>query len=148
MGSFVAGKISAIRWLAWFFAFVFFTVVLAGHIPGLTDVHGRICGLYSVTYIIDAGHFLAGVLAGVAAWHSTRWSIYYFRFIAIPFGIDALLGIFFSRDLLETGSVFWAGFGTADFDTLNVLKNTPHIILSCAALWIGYGLARKYKADR
>jgi hypothetical protein len=134
---------SLVQWLAWSYAFLFFTVVVIGHIPGLTDERGYLLGFYSVTAVIDAGHFLAGLLAAVAAWHSTRWSTFYFRFIAVPFGLDALISLFFSRDLTETGSIFYRGIGPPDFSIHNILANSPHILLSAVALWIGYGLSRK-----
>jgi hypothetical protein len=134
-------KTSLIQRLAWLYALGFFTVVAIGHIPGLTDEGGYLFGFYSVTLVIDAGHFLAGLLAAIAAWHSTRWSVFYFRFIAIPFGLDALISLFFSRDLTETGSIFY-GIGPPNFTLHNILANSPHILLSVVALWIGYGLSR------
>jgi hypothetical protein len=140
-------KVSVIQWLAWFYASQFFLVVTLGHIPGLTDSRGYLFGFYSVTFIIDAGHFASGVLAAIAAYHSTRWSIYYFRFIAIPFGLDAICDFFFSRDVTETGSIFYKGIGPMDFSVNNILSNSPHVILSGIALWIGYGLAQKYKNE-
>lgn len=141
----MAQKNSVIQWWAWFYAFNFFFVVLLGHIPGLTDSRCYLFGFYSVTFVIDAGHFLSGLLAAIAAWHSTTWSIYYFRFIAIPFGLDALFNLFFSRDLTETGSIFTPGLGPMDFSSHNLLANSPHVLLSVIALWVGYGLSKKVK---
>ena len=140
-------KISIVQWLAWFYALQFFTVVLVGHIPGLTDERGYLFGFYSVTFVIDAGHFLSGLLAAIAAWHSTRWSTYYFRFVAVPFGLDAIVSLLFSRDVTETGSIFTEGIGPADFSLNNILSNSPHILLSVVALWIGYRLSKKVRSS-
>jgi len=139
-------KISIIQWLAWLYALLFFTVVLVGHLPWFVDERGYIFGLYSVTLFVDAGHFLAGLLAAIAAWHSTRWSTNYFKYVMIPSGPDAVVGILFSRDITETGSLFFKGFGPANFSLHNILSNTPHIITAGVALWIGWRLSKQVKA--
>jgi hypothetical protein len=140
-------KISIIQWCAWFYASQFFLVVLVGHIPGLTDPKGYLFGFYSVTFVIDAGHFLAGLCAAIAAFHSNRWSVYYFRLVAIPFGLDAICDFFFSRDVTETGSIFYQGLGPMDFSLHNILANSPHVILSGTALFIGFVLNKRVKAE-
>jgi len=137
-------KISLVQKLAWVYAAGFLLIVLLGHIPGLTDQNGRLFGFYGVALVIDAGHFLAGILAATAAWHSARWSIYYFRFIAIPYGLDAIISLLFSRDLTETGSIF-TGIGSPNFSLTNILANLPHILLVSVALWIGFALSKKSK---
>ena len=140
-------KISIIQWLAWLYALQFFTVVLVGHLPWFLDARGYIFGLYSVTLFVDAGHFLAGLLAVIAAWHSTRWATNYFKYAMIPFGLDAIVGILFSRDITETGSLFFKGFGPADFSLHNILSNTPHIITAGVALWIGWYLSKRFREN-
>lgn len=141
-------KISAIQWLAWVYALQFLTVVLVGHIPAFLDERGYIFGLYSVTVPVDTGHFLAGVLAAVAAFCSHRWATNYFKYAMIPFGLDALVGLLFSRDITETGSLFTRGFGPADFSLHNILANTPHIITAGFALWVGWYLSKRVKVPK
>lgn len=140
-------KISGIQLLAWLYAVQFFVVVLVGHLPWFLDDRGYIFGLYSVTLFVDSGHFLAGLLAAIAAWHSHRWATNYFKYAMIPYGVDAIVGIFFSRDITETGSLLFKGFGPADFSLHNILSNTPHIITAGVALWIGWYLSKKVRAD-
>ena len=139
-------KVGTIQKLAWLYASGFIIVVLLGHIPGLTDAQGRLFGFYNVSPLIDSVHLLAGVLAVIAAWHSTRWAINYFKFIAIPFGLDAIISLLFNRDLTETGSIF-TGIGAPNFTLTNLLSNLPHILLASVALWIGFSLSHKINAD-
>lgn len=140
-------NISAIQWLAWFYALLFSTVVLVGHLPWFVDERGYIFGLYSVTALVDSGHFLAGLLAAIAAWHSHRWATIYFKYAMIPFGLDAIVGILFSRDITETGSLFFKRFGPPEFSLPGILSNTPHIITAGLALWIGWYLSKKVTAN-
>ncbi len=138
-------KISLIQKLAWLYGIGFLIVVFLGYIPGLTDTQGRLLGFYNVSSLIDSVHLLAGVLASIAAWHSTRWAINYFRFIAIPFGLDAIISLLFNRDLTETGSIF-TGIGAPNITLTNILANLPHILLASLALWIGFVLSKKVKS--
>ena len=133
-----------IQKLAWAYALGFFIVVLLGHIPGLSDQQGRLFGFYNVSPLIDIVHLAAGILAAIVAWHSTRWSTTYFRLVAIPFGLDAIISLLFNRDLTETGSIF-TGIGAANFALTNILANLPHILLASVALWIGFILSKKSK---
>ena len=139
-------KVTIIQWLAWAYALHFFTVVAIGHIPGLTDAQGNLFGFYHVSLLIDAGHFLSGLFAVIAALHSTRWSTYYFRLVAIPYGLDFMVSFFFSRDVTETGSIFYQGLGPPDFSFHNLIANSPHIALVVIALWIGYSLNKRIRA--
>ncbi|MBX4201033.1 DUF4383 domain-containing protein [Candidatus Parcubacteria bacterium] len=138
-------KISIIQWLAWFYAAMFLTVVFLGHIPFFTDKQGYLFGFYSVSPLIDVVHFFAGILAVIAAWHSTKWSVYYFRFAAIPFAIDVVVSFLFSRDLTETGSILYRGLGPADVSLHNIIANSPHIFIAGFALLVGFWLARKFQ---
>ena len=129
------------RW-TWAYGLLFFVVVLVGHLPWFVDQRGYIFGLYSVSLFVDAGHFLAGLLAVIAAWHSHRWATLYLRYAMIPFGLDAIVGILFSRDITETGSLLFKGLGPPDFSTHNILANTPHIITAGVALWLGWSFSK------
>ena len=136
-------QISIFQRVAWAYAAGFLFVVAIGHIQGLTDPQGKLFGFYNVSTLIDAVHFIAGLLGALAAWHSTKWAINYLKLIGIPFGLDTLISLFFSRDLLETFSIFTKGIGMSDFSIHNFLANSPHIFLSAVALWTGFYLSRK-----
>jgi hypothetical protein len=140
-------KISIVQWLAWVYALLFFTVVLVGHLPWFVDERGYIFGLFSVSLFVDAGHFLAALLAAVAAWQSHRWATNYFRYAMIPFGLDAIVGILFSRDITETGSLLFKGLGPPDFSMRNILSNTPHVITAGFALWVGWWLSKRVEVE-
>ena len=128
--------------LAWFFAFNFLGIVVMSHWPGLTDAQGRLLGLFYIDPIDDMFHLASGILAGIAAWHSPRWSITYFKYANIPYGIDAITGLFFSREFLN-GGVFIHGLGSPDFSIHNILVNAPHVIITGMALVIGFWLSKK-----
>ena len=136
-------KISLIQWFAWFYAGMFLIVVFIGHIPFFTDKQGYLFGFYNVSPLIDMVHFLAGILAIIAAWHSIKWATYYFRFIAIPFSLDAIVSFLFSRDLTETGSILYRGLGPVDFSFHNLVANSPHIFIAGFALWVGFWLSKR-----
>ena len=140
-------EISLFQRVAWAYAAGFIFVVIIGHIPSLTDQSGKLFGFYNVSTLIDAVHFLAGILGVVAAWHSTKWAINYLKFISIPFGLDALISLLFSRDLLETFSIFYQGIGKPDFSIHNLLANSPHIFLSALAIFVGFYLSKKLNVD-
>lgn len=143
----MAKQISIFQRIAWAYAAGFLFVVAIGHIQGLTDQQGKLFGFYNVSALIDAVHLIAGLLGAWAAWHSTKWAINYLKFIGIPFGLDALISLFFSRDLLETFSIFTQGIGMPDFSMHNFLANSPHIFLSALAFWAGFYLSHKLNVD-
>jgi hypothetical protein len=107
-----------------------------GHIPGFTDENGYLFGFYSVSPMVDAFHFMSGVLAVIAALISFKWSRIYFYFISLLYGSDVFVSLLFSRDITETGSLFFNGLGSPDFSLHNFIANTPHIGLVAVALFI------------
>ncbi len=98
--------------------------------------------MFFIDPIDDIFHLLSGVGAVVAALHSSLWSRWYFILVAIPYGLDALTGLLFSRQFLNL-DVFTMGLGGPDFSVPNILVNLPHIALTVLALWIGLSLAPK-----
>src|SRR3569833_183355 len=120
-------KVSAVQWLAWFYCAYFFFIVALSHWPGLTDRQGRLMGLYTIDPIDDIFHLLSGLGAGIAAYHSAKWSINYFKWAGIPYLIDAITGCFFSTEFLN-GEWCRSGFGSSDLSLPNVLRNGPHIL--------------------
>lgn len=133
-------RFSLIQWLAWFYAANFLFIVILSHWPGLTDPQGRLLGLFTIDPVDDIFHLISGLLAVVVALHSRRWSVNYFRYAGLPYGIDAITGIFFSTEFLN-GDAFIKGWGRADFSLHNILVNTPHVLIPVTMLFIGFVLA-------
>lgn len=138
-------NISVMQWFAGLAALQFFVIVSIGHVPGFTDAQGNLFGFYHVSPLIDGGHFLSGVFALIAALCSARWSMYYFRLVAIPYGLDFMVSFLFGRDVTETGSIFTLGVGSPDFSFHNLVANSPHIGLVAVALILGYWLGPRLK---
>lgn len=124
--------------LVWTYAAMFLITVLVSHIPAFTDSQGLLFGLYHVSPLIDTVHFISGIIAVVAAWKSAKWSAIYFRSVGVIFGIDVLLSLFLYRDLLETFSIFTRFGGSPNLSLTNFLANSPHILISLFALYIGF----------
>jgi hypothetical protein len=138
-------KISVIRWLAWFFALNFLFIFAISHWPGLTDAQGKLLGLFQIDPVDDVFHLFSGLLAAIAAATSHKWSVRYFKYVGIPYGIDAFVGLFFSTQFLN-GDVFTKPLGGVDFSTHNLLNNLPHIAILVTMLWIGFWLSKRVKA--
>lgn len=138
-------KISIIQWLAWFYALNFVGIFAISHWPGLTDSHGLLLGLYAIDPIDDIFHLLSGLLAVVVALKSHNWSVNYFKYVGIPYGIDAFVGLFFRTQFLN-GDVFTKPLGGLDFSTNNLLNNLPHIVILVSMLWIGFWLSKRVQA--
>jgi hypothetical protein len=135
-------KITIIQWLAWFYCANFLFIVTLSHWPGLTDANGRLMGLFAIDPVDDIFHLLSGLVAAVVAWHSHRWSVNYFKIAGIPYGIDALTGIFGGVEFLN-GDVFTEGFHHPDFSVRTLLVNLPHILIPVTMLWIGFWLGKR-----
>jgi hypothetical protein len=138
-------RITIIQWLAWFYAANFLFIFIISHWPGLTDPQGRLLGLFAIDPIDDVFHLLSGLIAAVVAWRSNTWSVNYFKWAGIPYGIDAITGLFFSREFLN-GDVFVNGLGGPDFTTRALLVNLPHIVILITMLWIGFWLSKRVRA--
>jgi hypothetical protein len=129
-----------LRKVAWLYAAGFVGVFLVTHAPGATDAEGRLFGLFRIDPIDDVVHLLSG-LAGVvvAAW-AVRLIPLYLKLVGILYGLDAIVGLAFSRGFLD-GSLFTQGPGASDFGVTNILINLPHIVLAGLALAIGFSRA-------
>ena len=138
-------KISVIQWLAWFYALNFLFIVAISHWPGLTDVHGNLLGLFKIDPVDDIFHLLSGLLAVIVALRSHKWSVNYFKYVGIPYGIDAVVGLFFSTQFLN-GDVFTKPLGGVDFSTHNLLNNLPHVVIFFTMIWIGFWLSKRVQA--
>jgi hypothetical protein len=137
-------RLTVIQWLAWFYAANFLFIVALSHWPGLTDANGKLMGLFAIDPIDDIFHLLSGLLAAIVALHSHRWSVNYFKYAGIPYAIDAITGLGFSREFLN-GDIFRLGLGSADFSTHNILNNLPHILIPATQMWIGFWLSRRVR---
>ncbi|MES2213544.1 MAG: hypothetical protein V4473_01735 [Patescibacteria group bacterium] len=135
-------KISVIQWLAWFYALNFLFIFVICHWPGLTDAHGKLLGLYQIDPVDDVFHLLSGLLAVVVALRSRTWSVNYFKYVGIPYGIDAVVGLFFSTQFLN-GDVFTKPLGGIDFSSSNLMVNLPHIAILVTMLVIGFWLSKR-----
>lgn len=135
-------KFDVIRAWAIFFALNFLAIVAVSHWPGATDSQGRLFGLFVIDPIDDVFHFVSGLIALGVGLHSRKWSVEYFKYAGIPYGLDAFTGIFLGREFLN-GDVFMNGIGVANFSVSSMLINLPHIIILVSMIWIGYSLSKK-----
>ena len=138
------GSLTIIQWLAWFYCANFLFIVALSHWPGLTDAKGRLLGLFAIDPVDDIFHLISGILAGVVAWRSHRWSVNYFKLAGIPYAIDAVTGIFLGVEFLN-GDVFTEGIRRTDLSMHNLLVNLPHILIPVTMLWIGFWLSKRVK---
>lgn len=138
-------KLTLIQWLAWFYCANFLFIVALSHWPGLTDAQGKLMGLFAIDPVDDIFHLISGVLAAVVALKSHRWSVAYFKYAGIPYGIDAVTGICFGVEFLN-GDVFTEGLSKPDLSVHRILVNLPHILIPATMLWIGYCLSKRVKA--
>jgi hypothetical protein len=140
----MAPKPSPIQWLAWFYCINFLAIVALSHWPGLTDADGKLLGLFAIDPVDDVFHLLSGLVAGVVAWKSHRWSVNYFKYAGIPYGIDGITGLFFGVETLN-GEIFTEGFHRADLSMQNFFRNLPHLLIPATMLWIGFWLAKRVR---
>src|SRR5207247_2523863 len=71
--------------------------------PGLTDAQARTFGLFSLDIFDDALHAASGVWAALAAWRSTRATLFYFRVFGTLYCLDGLLGLATGSGYLDLG---------------------------------------------
>jgi hypothetical protein len=138
-------KLTLIQWLAWFYCVNFLAIVMLSHWPGLTDAQGRLLGLFVIDPVDDIFHLISGLVAAVVAWRSHQWSVNYFKIAGIPYGIDAITGLFLGVEFLN-GDVFTEGIRGPDLSMHNLFVNLPHILIPVTMLWIGFWLAKRVKA--
>lgn len=138
-------KITLIQWLAWFYCANYLFIVALSHWPGLTDAQGRLMGLFVIDPIDDIFHLISAILGGLAAWRSHKWSVNYFKYTGIPYGIDAVTGLFLGVEFLN-GEFFTGHFHRPDFSAHNFFVNLPHILIPVTMMWIGFWLSKRVKA--
>jgi hypothetical protein len=140
-------KFSTIQKFALLYGVMFLFVVTISHWPGLTDAQGRLMGLFKIDPIDDIFHLLSGIAAVIVGMKSIRWSKIFFIVVAIPYGLDAITGLLFSREFLNL-NVFTEGLGAPNFSVSNILINLPHVLITIVALWIGLSFSKRYNNGR
>ncbi len=131
-----------LRILAAVYAVLFAVVTSLNYIPGLTDAQGRTFGLFALDIFDDALHAASALWAGLAAWHSTRATLVYFRVFGPLYCLDGLLGLVTGSGYLDLG-IFLNGVLDLPLVT-RILMNLPHIAIGGFATFAGYVLARRW----
>jgi len=115
-------QFSTIQKCAFGFAALFLGVYLLDFVPGIMDQNGLMFGLFHMTRIVDIGHLALGSLALIAALSSARIARVYFW----------LLGVWYTIDVIT----FFFGHLHSLSLPVNVLTNSPHLLIFVAAYWI------------
>jgi hypothetical protein len=137
----IKGK-THIQKYAYYYAILFFFVVALGYIPGLT-INGHLLGLFDIDPIDDILHFASAVWAGVAAWHSRKASVFFFKAFGILYTLDGIVGVITGRGYLDL-AIFTKEYLVEGF-VERILVNIPHIAIGGLAIYIGFVLAKKIK---
>ena len=136
-------KSSLIQNFAWIYALVFFLVVLVGYITSFNS-NDLLFGLFAIDPIDDGLHLLSALWAALAAWHSFRQSVIYFKIFGILYCLDGVMGIIFGNGYLDF-AIFLHGIRALDLGT-KIAINIPHIAIGGLAIIIGFVLSKKFKA--
>jgi hypothetical protein len=136
-------EVRTIQELAWLYAGLFFFVVLLGYIPAFNDEQGLLFGLFKIDPIDDILHLASGIWAAFAAWHSLKYSVFYFKAFGILYCLDGLIGLIFGNGYLDL-AIFLNGPAVLDFGT-KIAINTPHILIGGLAAFLGFRLSKKFK---
>lgn len=122
------------------YAVMFVLIVALNFVPQIHDEEGRMFGLFRLDPVDDALHLVSGIWAGVAAYKSITWLIYYFRYFGILYFSDGLLGMLIGKNYLNlhvfTTQPAFEGIVTRFF------VNVPHLAIGGVALFIGWYIAR------
>jgi hypothetical protein len=127
--------------LGWVYCAMFVAIAALAYIPGLTYADGNLFGLFKLDLYDNLLHLGSGIWAGLAAWHSFRWSQFYFRLFGLIYGLDGVIGLLFGQAYLD-GGIFRYGITELDWLT-KFLTNIPHILIGGIAVYIGFVLSRR-----
>ena len=138
-------KMSTLQKFAWFYGVTLLIIASLRYIPGATDSHGLLLGLFQLDWLDDIVHTATGLWAVFAAWHSVRQSAIYFRGIGLLYTVDAVIGLAYGQNPLHIG--FWGG------ELLlrglpRVLVNMPHFLGGSLALLLGFYFGREVIKSR
>ncbi|MBE7186210.1 MAG: DUF4383 domain-containing protein [Methylobacterium mesophilicum] len=119
-----------------------------GYVPAFNDASGNLFGLFSLQWYDDLLHAFSGVWALAAAFVSHRASVFYFRLFGAVYLFDGLLGLVTGAGCLD-GGIFITGFRPLNDVELPVrfFANLPHIVIGGFAVWVGFSLARRVRAQ-
>ncbi|MFN8439262.1 MAG: DUF4383 domain-containing protein [Caldilineaceae bacterium] len=130
------------RW-AWIYAALFLSVVSLGYIPGLTNDHGQLLGLFHIELKDDLLHLGSAIWAAWAAWRSAKDATFYFRLFGLVYFFDGVCGLLFGQGYLDLG-IFLFGPVQLDLST-RIGANIPHIIIGGIAVLVGFVLSKRYE---
>ncbi len=132
---------SPLRMIACAYAVLFVGVTSLNYVPGLTDAEGRTFGLFALDIFDDALHAASGLWAALAAWRSTRATIFFFRVFGTLYCLDGLLGLATGSGYLDLGILL---HGVLDLPLVTrILMNLPHIVIGGFAAFAGFVLSRR-----
>jgi hypothetical protein len=134
--------VNPLRIIAAVYAVLFGVVASLNYVPGLTDAQGRTFGLFALDAFDDALHAASGLWAALAAWHSTRATLVFFRVFGTLYCLDGLLGLATGSGYLDLGILV---HGVLDLPFVTrLLMNLPHIAIGGFAAFTGFVLARRW----
>jgi len=135
-------SISFVQKLGWVYAAMFCFIAIMGYLPGLTDAHGNLFGLFKLDLYDNLLHLGSGIWAALAAWHSFRASRFYFRLFGSIYGLDGLMGLLLGQGFLD-GGIFTLGMTPMAWMT-RLAMNIPHIAIGGIAVYIGFVLSKRW----
>ncbi len=115
-----------LKYMAYVFAIVFILLGVAGYM-GFFMKDGLLLGLFAVNSWHNLIHVASGVVAGIAGFLGSYWSMRYFQVFGIVYGLVALMGLYYGDGLM-----------------MGVIANNYwdvglHAVISAVALYLGFG---------
>lgn len=128
------------------FAVLFMFVYIVTNVPAFNDAQGYNFGLFKIDPIDNVVHLLTAIFGLLAAWYSARASRWFLCLFGAFYGMDAAVGMFTQRGLLDFTVFLQAASGepllNPDLSIRNFLVNGPHIVIAAAMVWSGGWLSR------
>jgi hypothetical protein len=133
-----------LRLIAWGYAGVLVLAAALNYIPGLTDSHGRVFGIFALDIYDDSLHLASAAWAAASAWWSRAATVTFLKLFGTLYCLDGLLGLATGSGYLDLGIVVY-GVQSLSFG-FKVLANLPHIALGGFAAFSGFVLADRFEA--
>jgi hypothetical protein len=130
-----------IQKLGWAYVLMFIIVVAVGYIPFFVNDDGMLFGLFSIELKDDLLHLGSALWAAIAAWHSPRQTIYYFKLFGVIYFGDAIVGLLTTRGYLDLGIFLNAAYELTLWERIGA--NLPHILIGGIAIYIGFFYSKK-----
>ena len=134
-------NMNIIRKMGLVYAAMFIFVVALGYIPGFTGADGQLLGLFVIELRDDILHLASGIWALLAALHSTRATVFYFKAFGIVYFLDGLVGVITGYGYLD-GGIFFAFHPPPDL-LVRIAANIPHLAIGGLAIFIGFVISRR-----